>query len=303
MKTPWDELAVSDAHVHFLSTGFFQTLARQKGSPISAGLSSLGIADPEADSSLAERWIGELDRHGVQSAVLIASVPGDEASVLNASRLFPDRFYPYLMVDPTQVDAETRVVSALENGARGICFFPAMQRYAIHDERVSAILDAIGARPGAVVFVHCGVLSVGIRRKLGLESRFDMRYSNPIDLHGVALRYPQLTFVLPHFGAGYFREALMVADLCSNVYLDTSSSNDWVKYQLPDLTIRDVFRRALDVVGPRRLLFGSDSSFFPRGWVKGVFGTQARVLEELGVGKNDAELIFGANLRRILSRA
>ncbi len=33
--------------------------------------------------------------------------------------------------------------------------------------------------PGAVVYVHCGMLSVGFRRKLGLHSPFDMRYSNP----------------------------------------------------------------------------------------------------------------------------
>jgi predicted TIM-barrel fold metal-dependent hydrolase len=176
-----------------------------------------------------------------------------------------------------------------------------MQRYSMHDDRVSAILDAIGKRTGIAIFVHCGVLSVGIRTKLGLESRFDMRFSNPIDVHALALRYPHFSFVLPHFGAGYFREALMVADLCSNVYLDTSSSNDWVKYQTPVITLREVFGRALEVVGPERLLFGSDSSFFPRGWVKRVFDTQVALLQDLGVNTEDAALILGSNLRRILS--
>ena len=71
---------------------------------------------------------------------------------------------------------------------------------------------------------------------------------------------------MPHFGAGYFREALMLADLCSNVYLDTSSTNSWMRYQAAHLTLRTVFRHALDVAGPERLLFGTDSSFFPRGW-------------------------------------
>ena len=66
---------------------------------------------------------------------------------------------------------------------------------------------------------------------MGLPSPFDMRYSNPIDLHAVALRHPELNFVVPHFGAGYFREALMLADLCPNVYLDTSSSNGWMRFE------------------------------------------------------------------------
>jgi predicted TIM-barrel fold metal-dependent hydrolase len=58
----------------------------------------------------------------------------------------------------------------------------------------------------------------------------------------------------------------------------------------------------LDVIGAHRLLFGTDSSFFPRGWVKTVFEAQSTMLFDLGIGTDDAELIFGANLRRILRR-
>ena len=35
----------------------------------------------------------------------------------------------------------------------------------------------------------------------------------------VALRYPQVPIIIPHFGAGLLREALMVADLCPNMLL------------------------------------------------------------------------------------
>ncbi len=109
--------------------------------------------------------------------------------------------------------------------------------------------------PHRVAFVHCGVLSVGVRKKLGLPSPFDMRFSNPIDLHAVASRYPQVRFIVPHFGAGYFREALMLCDLCPNVYLDTSSSNSWTRYEEAHLDLRTVFRRALDVAGPQTPAF------------------------------------------------
>src|SRR5437879_2571500 len=105
-----------------------------------------------------------------------------------------------------------------------------------------------------------------------------MRFSNPIDLHAVALAYPGLKFVLPHFGAGYLREALMLCDLCPNVYLDTSSSNVWMRYQPERLDLAEVFRRAMDVVGADRLLFGTDSSFFPRGWHAAVFEAQSQAL-------------------------
>jgi len=125
----------------------------------------------------------------------------------------------------------------------------------LDDPRVEAIVEQAEAQRSAV-FVHCGVLTVGVRKKLGLQSPFDMRFSNPLDVHAIALRHPRTHFLIPHFGAGMLREALMLADLCPNVYLDTSSSNSWMRYE--GLDLRKVFRRALDVVGPQRLLFGTD---------------------------------------------
>ena len=49
------------------------------------------------------------------------------------------------------------------------------------------MFDVAAATPGTAVFVHCGVLSVGVRKKLGLPSPFDIRFGNPLDLHAVAL--------------------------------------------------------------------------------------------------------------------
>ena len=89
----------------------------------------------------------------------------------------------------------------------------------------------------------------------------------------------------------------MLADLCPNVYLDTSSSNSWMGYE--ELNLSTVFRRALAVVGPSRLLFGTDSSFFPRGWVQTVFEQQAHVLLSLDVTAADARMIFSENLENL----
>jgi predicted TIM-barrel fold metal-dependent hydrolase len=296
MITPWGDIPVADAHVHFFSSGFFAALAAQKpGTDIAAALGW------DAPGDLAVRWVEELDRHGVEKCALIASVPNDEGSVVEAVRRFPERFYGYFMCNPCAPDALDRVKQAFENGLQAVCFFPAMHRYSMADARVTTLLELAADKPGRLAFVHCGVLSVGVRKKLGLPSQFDMRYSNPIDLHAIALQFPRLPFVIPHFGAGYLREALMVSDLCPNVYLETSSSNSWVKYQPEPLDLATVFRRALDVSGANRLLFGSDSSFFPRGWLSQIFGTQSKILQDLGISADDAGQIFGGNLRRLLT--
>src|SRR5439155_26051724 len=109
---------------------------------------------------------------------LIASVPGDEASVEAAVAALPDRFFGYSMVNPLEEGAADRVSIAMRCGLRAACLFPAMHRYSVQDPRAVQVIEAVAAIPGRAVFVHCGVLTVGVRRKLGLRSRFDMRFCN-----------------------------------------------------------------------------------------------------------------------------
>jgi predicted TIM-barrel fold metal-dependent hydrolase len=304
---------VNDAHCHFFSTPFFAALGRQMdddqtGSSGGAGqgvpperraIDRLGWEAPGSAELLADRWAAELDRAGVGRAVLIASVPNDDHSVGVAVERHPHRFVGFFMVDPTRPDAEVHARAALERGRlRGICLFPAMQRFALSDPRVRPIFDLAASIPGTAVFVHCGVLTVGVRGRLGLPSAFDIRFGNPLDLHAAALACSTVPIIIPHFGAGFFREALMVADLCSNIFLDTSSSNSWIKYHHA-LTLADVFRQSLAVAGPDRLLFGSDSSFFPRGWVRDVMVQQTIALDEIGATASARDKIFGGNFARL----
>jgi predicted TIM-barrel fold metal-dependent hydrolase len=300
IDTPWGLLPVADSHVHFFSHRFFASLAEQKGVPLDRLGPLLNWQLPAEDPrQLADTWAHELDKHGVAKAALIASVPGDGESVMAAVQHHPERFYGYMLVNPA---TPAPVEAALASGRiQALCFFPAMHRYSIQDDRVIALLELLAGRPRTVAFVHCGVLSVGVRKALGLPSLFDMKFSNPIDLHAVALRFPQLRFVVPHFGAGYLREALMLCDLCPNVYLDTSSSNNWMRYEEAHMDLRTVLRRALDVAGPERVLFGTDSSFFPRGWNASIFETQTKALYEIGGTEEVARKVFHDNLVRLFS--
>ncbi len=298
MQTPWGDIAVADAHVHFFSRKFFSALGSQAGKTAEQVAELAEWVLPEEDpAALARTWAAELDGYGVTRAALIASVPDDEASVDTAVAACPDRFFGFFMVNPLEEGAVERVKIALRSGLHAVCLFPGMHRYALADPRAEAVIQTAAGFAGRAVFVHCGVLTVGIRKKLGLGSHFDMRFSNPLELHATALRHPDLKFVLPHFGAGYLREALMLADLCPNVYLDTSSSNSWMRYE--GLDLKTVFRRALDVMGARRLLFGTDSSYFPRGWNYEIFEAQTRAMLDLGISSTDARLIIGENLPRL----
>jgi predicted TIM-barrel fold metal-dependent hydrolase len=297
---------LNDAHCHFFTMRFFAALGHGLSSvdpPAAAetAIRRLGWDAPGSAETLSDRWLAELDRHGVTRVALIASVPGDADAVAVAVARHRERFVGFFMVDPTAPDAAAETTRAIDrDGLRGICLFPAMHHCAIEDKRTRRIFDIAAARQGVAVFVHCGMLSVGARKKLGLSSPFDVRFGNPLDLQLIAQTHPKLPIIIPHFGAGLFREALIVGDLCPNVLFDTSSSNGWMKYH-PGLTLPAVFRQALDVVGPDRLLFGSDSSFFPRGWVEEIYTQQAAALARLDVSADAKEQIFGGNFDRLFA--
>ena len=66
-QTPWGDLAVNDAHIHFFSHAFYSGLMRQKKLDSLESLGALlGWEMPGSDSlTLAGRWITEMDAQGV----------------------------------------------------------------------------------------------------------------------------------------------------------------------------------------------------------------------------------------------
>ena len=299
-------MTLNDSHCHFLSSRFYETLGRERHGADSAVTADaiageLGWEPPGTPDALADRWVAELDRQRLSRVALIASVAGDEGSVATAVRRHPDRFVGFFAMNPVAPCAADGVRRAFgELGLRCACLFPAMHRYQLDDERVAAVFEAAAAH-GAAVFAHCGYLSIEMRVKLGLPSAFDLRCGNPLALAVTAARFPDVPVIVPHFGAGFLREALMAAEACPNIHFDTSSSNCWIRY-FPGLALADVFRRALAIAGPDRIIFGSDSSHFPRGWRRVIHGAQQTILNELGVEQDVVEKIFGGNFDRLFQR-
>ena len=77
---------LNDAHCHFFSAGFFTTLGRDPSAPPARDPAvdlpaALGWDPPGPPTALADRWVAELDRHGVTRAAIMASVPGDEPAL------------------------------------------------------------------------------------------------------------------------------------------------------------------------------------------------------------------------------
>lgn len=299
-------MSLCDVHCHFFSNHFFAMLGAEHSSG-PAGTSPDQIVDllgweaPGSSEALADRWIEELDHHKVSKAALIASAPGDEESVATAVGRHPDKFVGLFALNPLAPDALQRAERAFsELSLAGVCLFPAMHHYHLDDECVVKVFE-LAAKHLGVVFAHCGYLSIEARSRLGVRSAFDLRLGDPLALAATAGRFPTVPVIIPHFGAGFFREALMAAEACPTISFDTSSSNCWVKF-VPGLTLTEVFRRSLSVVGPDRLIFGTDSSNFPRGWRRVIYGAQRTIMDEIGVEADDRQKILSENFERLFDR-
>ncbi|MDR2514944.1 MAG: amidohydrolase family protein [Christensenellaceae bacterium] len=125
---------------------------------------------------------------------------------------------------------------ALALGLRGVKLHPDFQGFAIDDEAVFSMYEAIAAR-GLPLLFHAG----------------DRRYafSSPERLAKVARRFPGLTCVAAHFGGYSEWERVRVYDGLENVFFDTCSALG----VMPDLGLAE---RLIEHFGAERFMFGTD---------------------------------------------
>jgi len=121
-------------------------------------------------------------------------------------------------------------------------------------------------------------------------------------IHDVARAFPDIPFVIPHFGCGQTKDLLQLAWVCPNIYVDTSGSNQWVRWMPYNLTVKDLFKKFYETIGPERIIFGSDSSYFPRGFVKRYYEDQIRDCIELGMTESEIKMIFHNNMALLLDK-
>ncbi|EHK82314.1 amidohydrolase 2 [Saccharomonospora azurea SZMC 14600] len=240
----------------------------------------------------ADLWLDELDRHGIAHATFVTGGGDDRVAELVARH--PQRFSGMANLrDLTALGAAERLRRAVtELGLRGLKLFAPLLPHRIDDPAAETVwrVAAEYELPVLIHFGHCGS-SGGIAHNAHIE---------PAWLESVAKRHPGIPFVIPHFGVQHVQQVLFLCWACPNVHVDTSGSNQWVRWMPYKLTLEDLFRRCYETIGPDRIVFGSDSSWFPRGYCYRYLADQLRVCHEMGMPDTDLGKIFGGNAARLL---
>ena len=255
-----------------------------------------GFAAPESethsDEEQAGRWIEDLDLKGVERANFVTGGGNDNLSSI--VKLYPDRFSGFAHHNIFSEDAPSELERAVKKlGLRGYKVIASSQTKPIDDKSIYPVWEMVETLKIPVI-IHFGVLGGG-----GGAS-YDVRNMNPLTLWDVSKMFPRIPFVIPHFGAGYLRELLLLCWSSPNIYVDTSGSNRWVQWMPFEINLEGLFRKAIETIGPDRLIFGSDSSYFPRGFSAQYLKEQLGVCKAIGLEKKSIEKIFHKNAAKLL---
>ena len=251
-------------------------------------------ASPSSFEEVAEKWAAEVERYGIKRVVFVTGGGNDNLSRLVS--MYPDKFsgmahHPLDGRDP--LGELQRAVDEL--GLVGYKIVAPKLSVSLDDSRLNPLWRFIEERRLPVI-IHFGLLGAG-----GGVVHHPMM--SPLTLAPVISRFPDIPFVVPHFGSGYWQELLQLCWAYPNVYVDSSGSNQWLRWMPYRLELEDVFRKAYETIGPGRLIFGSDSSWFPRGFAYRYLQDQVRVCRWIGMSEREIRLFLHDNADRLLREA
>jgi predicted TIM-barrel fold metal-dependent hydrolase len=292
-------MAIIDAHMHLMTAAMFQrTLQRASASRqvarerarVRGQTFQQRIAEMET-VSLADQvkmWLEGFDGAGVRAGVFIAMGEANE-ELAEFVRLGPGRLYGCgSLIDPTHPDAARTVRRLPDLGISALKLYAPSYRVHLNDRVIYPVYEA-AAECGLPIIIHFGITVGGFN---------DLMYANPLALSAPGRDFPEVTFIIAHFGAGFLREAMFLAYHTENICVDTSGTNNWRLYVPGEPSLEQVFRDALRTFGPKRILFGTDSTFFS-GYRKQIVDEQVAILDSLSLSAEDRDLILAGNARRI----
>jgi predicted TIM-barrel fold metal-dependent hydrolase len=246
---------IIDAHTHLLP----EEVADHRASFARRDAAfRLLYGDVQARLAKVEDLLKTMDRDGVNQAV-ICGFPWQDPGLCRVGNDFlwecsvryPGRLLPFASLSPRSLRAgEKELERCLDRGFIGIGEL-AFYQGALADRdifRLTSLLKPLSGK-GAPVLLH-------VNEPVGHEYPGKIKGS----LHAtyqLLQTLPEVTFIFAHWGGGFFFYELMreVADAAVRVYYDTAAS--------PFLYRPSIYLLALRIIGPQRILFGSDYPLIP----------------------------------------
>jgi predicted TIM-barrel fold metal-dependent hydrolase len=276
---------IIDSHVHLFFEGsdpesFFIGSARagmaffnKKTGDIDGDVTAVYDANLEIlGDRNGDKLVEKMDEAGIDKAIILpldfwlgcpqsdgVSIEEKNAIYADAVKKHSGRLLMHVGVDPRRENAlEIMRKGVEEYGAIGLKLHPTAGFYP--DDPVCAPLYTKALEYGIPVLIHSGNEPAPLR----------IKFSQPKYIDTVAAEFPDLKIIIAHAGHGWWQEAIDLACVKPNVYVDFAG------WQMEFLNGADYFyqplRFAIDTLGPWRVFFGTDGSMLdilcpPEEWV------------------------------------
>lgn len=243
--------------------------------------------DPKARLVDAEGMVSMMDEQGVDRAVVFGfpwvsqnAARWHNDYVLDAQARYPDRLTGLACFDPLQPWSVDEAERALAAGLSGLGEL-ALYSYGFNRTAVERFAEL-----GGLCLKYNRALLVHVNEPIG----HDYPGKAPMTLKEIynliqAVRGVKL--ILAHWGGGVFFYNLLkkeVPEALSDVYFDTAAS--------PFLYRPEIYAAAARIVGPERILFGSDYPLIkPERYFKEI--------EASGLGPDQVRMVEGINAARV----
>ncbi len=246
------------------------------------------FASPKARMATAERLIRRMDEDGVDVSVVmgigwtdveLARAAND--CLVEAVGKYPDRLVGLAGVNPAWgKEAVEEARRCAEAGLRGIGeLHPDTQEFDLGDLDTMAPLMEVVREHGLIVTTHSS-------EPVGHEYA-GKGNTRPDVLWRFIRNFPDTTIVCAHWGGGLPFYGVMpeVADGLGHTYFDSAATT-----LLYDARI---FETIASVIGPERILMGSD---YPLVRARKVIGQ----VESSGLSRSEKDMVLGGNAARLL---
>jgi len=244
-----------------------------------------------------EQLIADMDAAGIEKVVMQGIYFQHHQNCVSQNnwyidwhRQFPERLLGFATIQPLAGQpALDEIKRAVNNGLSGIGeILPDAQGHSIRDDAFLAVAE-LAISLDIPLCLH-GAEPVG--------HNYPGRAYTPLqDYVWLAEQYPDLKLILAHLGGllPFYELNRTIKRIMRNVYYDTAAT--------PLLYRPQVYKAVVDIVGPEKILYGSDYPLllYPRKIRQPSFAELLTEIKTSGLTNTDLSMVLGGNIRRILN--
>jgi len=233
------------------------------------------------DAYTADELIAAMDKAGIDVAIVFAPIwTGGEfhdpdyeranKAIYDATLKYPNRLIGYARVNPNLIEQAQRELRKCihEYRFQGIMMHPEWESFMANDLTLLGPIFRIAEQYRLPVTFHAGYYPT----------------CEPLLFLPLAEAFPSVQITLKHLGYRYIRDAITVARLTQNVFLETAGN-----------TSASEIRAAIKEAGAEKVIFGSDSPYIDPE----IVIQKIKMLED--VSDREKEMVLGGNMARVHS--